>query len=542
MLFQLVRIPRGDSINAPSNTPPLNLHTTLNFADMERVRDYVHARLNKAYGLLQVFKQRLLPETTADIESGPLDLSRQSLVDGPVKDTPELDNFRVVGAFGGSNGHHFEQEQAPQPKMTKGPARFITANDGSENCMALLVTKSLMAKLGDFFEDKLQLEIKSGPLEHAKIDAREIQLSLESAKESLEKAKSQERIDELENFIEQQHPKLLKACRRRDKLEEEYRRVQRSVNLSRDHTQWVLETAMREANLLKPHRTPSPELLGEDESDIGNTKSPPQGPIAPDSENDVKSPLGEAELVRRAALEELGKRSRTLDVVQAKFDNRRCAYEDNLAKFQQGLKDGVCNYSRSDFDRRGVEYGSKITRALINAEETFDQAEAYAKAVGAIDSQYGQPSGHYEESLPDDHMASYIATRDWGFVHDWLANVLDADMLQDPNSHDNPGHTDDGEWNEGQDGPDTARGSEDGDWEVPEAEIQDSASAIDYGFNRKNLDRWQQLCAQPQPDASPEAWDTWPEAMRMWPVNEVERRHSFGGYSCQSWDDGDEPI
>lgn len=509
---------------------------------MERVRNFVHNKINRAYGLLQVFKERLLPEITAGIESGPSDPSRQSSFNGSLRDTSELDNVHFPGTLAGSNDNQIEQEEAPRRKFTKGPARFIVANDGSENCMALLVTDTLISRLGDFFEDRLQLEIRSGPLEHAKIDAREIQLSLESAQESLDREESQERIDELQKFVEQQQHRLLKAYQRRDKLEEKYSRVKRSVNLSRDHTQWVLETAMKEANLLKPHRTPTPESVGEDESDTASTDSLTQDPIASVSENDVESSLSEEELVRRAAFEEYGKRSQTLDVVQAKFDNQRRAYEDNLAKFKQGIEEGTCNYSRSDFDRRGVEYGSKITRALINAEEAFDQAEAYAKAVGAIDSQYGQPSGHYEESLPNDRMASYIATKDWRFVHCWLGNVPDASFLQDPNSQEIPEYIDGGEWDEGQDGPDGARGSEDGDWDVPEAEIQDSASAIDYDFNRRNLDRWQQLCAQPLPDASPEAWDTWPDAMHMWPANEVERRHSFGGYSCQSWDERDELI
>ena len=495
---------------------------------MECVRNFVHNKINRAYGLLQVIKERLLPEIPADVESGLLDPSRQSSIDGSFRDVSELDK---PGIFAGSNDHQVEQAEAPQHRFTKGPARFTVANDGSENCIALLVTDTLISRLGDFFEERLQLEIKSGPLEHAKLDAREIQRALESAKELLNKEGSQERIDELQKDIQQQQHELLKADRRRDRLEEEYIRVERSVNLSRDHTQWVLETALKEANLLKPHRRPSAELAGDNESDIGSTNSPPQGSIASVSENNVGNSLSEEELVRRAAFEDYLKRSRTLDVVQAKFDNQRRAYEDNLAKFQQGVEDGTCNYSRSDFDRRGVEYGSKITRALINAEEAFDQAEAFAKDVGAIDSQYGQPSGHYEESLPNDRMASYIATKDWKFVRCWLANVPDADTLQDPNSQESSKYIED-DWDEEKNGPDSAGGSEGGDWDVPEAEIQDSASAVDYDFNRKNLDRWQQLCAQPLPDASPETWDTWPEAIHMWPANEVERRHSFGGYSC----------
>lgn len=506
---------------------------------MERVRDFVQKRISKAYGLLQVFKVHLRPEIQADVESGPLDPLRSLSIDGSFRDTPELDNVCVPGTFAGSNDCQIEREEAAQPQFTKGPARFIVANDGSEDCMALLVTDTLLTKLGDLFEDSLQLEIKSGPLEHAKIDAREAHLSvdeanesLEKVKESLEKAENQKRVEELQKLVQQQQRGLRKACQRRDRLEEEYRRVERSITLSRNHTLWVLNTAMKEANLLRPRTALSPPSTGGDESDDESENSLRQGSMTSASEDYTKPLLSESEQLRQAAREEIDKRSHTLDVVQAKFDNQRHLYEENLVTYQQGYKDGTFNYTRTEFDSRKLEYGHKLTRALINAEEAYDRAEEHAKAVGAIGSSY---DGQYEESLPDDRMASYIAKKDWGSVHDWLANVPGADILPDPNRQNSPEHTDNSEWDEGQDGPHSARASEDGDLDVPEAEIQDSASAVDYDLHRKNLDRWQQLCAQPPPDASPEAWDSWPEAMHMWPVNEVERRRSFGAYSCHSW-------
>ncbi|KAL9065932.1 MAG: hypothetical protein Q9161_007916 [Pseudevernia consocians] len=509
---------------------------------MERVRHFVQKRINKAYGLLQVFRGKFLLEIQADVESGPLNPSRPFSIQDSFKDvpdTPKLENVVLSGAITGPNDHQIEREEAPQPQFTKGPARFIIANDGSESCMALLVTETLMAKLGDLFEDSLQLEIRSGPLEHARIDAREAQVSVNEAveslkevKESSENAESKRRVEELQRLVQQQQRGLLKTCQRRDRLEEKHRHIESSIAISRNHTLSVLNTAMKEANLLRPPTALTPVSASGDENDDDSEGPPRQGSMTSASENYAEPPLSESEQLRRVAHEELDKRSRTLDVVQAKFDNQRRLYEENLATYQQGFEDGTFSFSRTEFDCRKLEYGQKITRALINAEEAYDEAEEHAKAVGAIGSGYGQ----YEESLPDDDMASYIAKKDWGFVHDWLANIPEADMLQDPNSQDDPEYTEHGDWDEEQDGTDFARESEDGDWDVPEAEIQDSASAIDYDFNRKNLDRWQQLCAQPLPDAPPEAWDTWPDALHMWPVNDVERRHSFGGHSCQSWE------
>ena len=495
---------------------------------MDRVRNFVQKRMSKAYGLLQVFKERLLPEVQTDVESGPSDPSRPWSIDYPFNEPPKFDSVHVPGTFPNSSDHQIERAETPQPNFTKGPARFILANDGSENCTALLVTESLMTKLCDVFEASLQLENKTGPLEHAKIDAHEAQVSADEAEGSLERAESPESIQELQRGFQQQERLLYKACRRRDKLEDECRHIERSVELSRDHTLWVLNTAMKEANLLRPHTPLCPISAAVDESDDESEHSLQQESTISASEDYTEPPLNESEQLRQAALQEIDKRSQTLDVVQAKFGNQRSLYEENLAEYQQGFENGTFSFSRTEFDCRKLQYGQRLTRALINAEEAYDRAEEHAKAVGAIGSSVHDPSyGHYEESLTDDHMNSYIATKDWSFVHHWLANVPGADMLQGPNTGLIAGYTADGEWDEGQERHDSARGSEDDDWDVPEAEIQDSASAIDYDFNRKNLDRWQQLCAPPLPDASPETWGTWPEDIYMWPIKEIKRRHSF---------------
>ena len=503
---------------------------------MERVRNFVQRRISKVYGLLQVFRPGLLLKIQADIESGPLEPLRRSSTDDSFIDTPEVDIIHVPNTIGASNDHQNEQDEVPQPQFTKGPARFVVANDGSENCMALLVTDTLITKLNDLFEGKFQRDIMSGPLEYARFKACEAQTlvegaegSVEKAKQSLEEDESQERVEELQKIVHQHQRGLNKAGQERDKLEEDCDRVERSIALSQNQALWVLKEAMKEAHLTRPLTVPSPVSAEGDESDNGSEEHPQQSVTTSASRHYTEPVLSESEQLRQTVREDLDERSHNLDVIQAKFDNQRNLYEANLAEYQEGFEDGTFDFSRTEFDCRKLEYSRKITRALINAEGAYDAAEEYAKAIGVIGSTCDQDSsyGQYEESLPDDHMASYIAQKDWGFVHKWLANVPDHDMLKDPNSQNISKSTDNDDWEEGQNRPDSTRGSEEDDWEVPEVEIQDSASAIDFDYNRKNLDRWQQLCAQPLPEASPEAWDAWPETFHMWPVNETERRHSF---------------
>ena len=513
---------------------------------MERVRNFVHRRISKVYGLLQVFGVGLLRKIQADIESGPLEPLRRLSTDDSFVDTSEVDNIQIPDATGASDDHPNERDEVPQPHFTKGPARFVVANDGSEDCMALFVTDTLMTKLNDLFEGKSQLEVMSGSLEYARFEARKAQTLVDEAeelveetKQSLEEDESQKRIEELQEVVQQHQRRLKKAGQKRDKLEEDCERAERSIALSQNQALWMLSEAMEQAHLDRPLPVPSPVSSEGDESDNRSEGHPQQSVTTSASRYYTEPLLSESEQLRQTVREDLDKRSHNLDVIQAKFDNQRNLYEADLAEYQEGFKDGTFDFSRTEFDCRKLEYSRKVTRALINAEGAYDAAEEYAKAIGAIGSTCDQDSsyGQYEESLPDDHMASYIAQKDWGSVHKWLANVPDHDMLKDPNSQYNPKYTNNGDWEEGQNGPDSARESEEDDWDFLEVEIQDSASAIDYDYNRKHLDRWQQLCAQPLPEASPEAWDTWPETFHMWPVNEIKRRESFGGYSCQGWAD-----
>ena len=71
-----------------------------------------------------------------------------------------------------------EQSLNLQQQFTKGPSRFIMANDGSKDCMALLVPDDLIAPLRDLYEDSHHLSGKQGPLDYARREARRSESSI----------------------------------------------------------------------------------------------------------------------------------------------------------------------------------------------------------------------------------------------------------------------------------------------------------------------------------------------------------------------------
>lgn len=477
----------------------------------------------KAVGLLDAWKGRPPTKTSGDIENGLLNAAEPAPTKNQFKKPRsfEVDNSCPHGTSL-TSVKHIEVSLNQQPQFTEGPARFVVVNDGTKDCLALLVTEKFIAKSCDLYEDSHHLSGKQGPLQQVRRDTRNAEASMTLVEEALEVAQSQKQADELRVNAEIRESALNKARQRKDEIETGAELLESSVAASRAYTQWVLETAMREINLLELHRplTPFAAADTKEDEDLDEVHSHPyngneiqnaakhaevprqQPSLSP---NDAEVPASSDEVsadedsIRQAAWEDYNDKLETFHKVQAIFDDRQQAYETNLAKFQDGVKAGMYTMSRSEFDRNRVRHGQKITRALIDAEEAFDAAKAYAQAVGATGSDYEQTNyfGNYEESMPESQMASYIASKDFSDICTWMANVPETCESNDDES------------------------VEVDDWDAKEIDHTDSISQIDFEEYRKPIDQWQYECALARGDG--------PEEYYLGPVNteSLERRHSL---------------
>ena len=477
----------------------------------------------KAIGLLDVWKGRPLTKSPGDIESGFLNATQHSPTKSQSQQrrNSEADNSCPQGTALASSTRHVELTSNQQPQFTEGPARFVVVNDGSRDCLALLVTETFVAKSRDLYEDSHHLSGKQGPLQQVRRDARDAETSMNLAKEALEVAEGQKQADELTEKAEKRKSTLLEARQRKDEIEKGAKLLENSIAASREYTQWVLETAMGEADLLEPHRPLTPFMAADTEED----EDPNEIPDQPYNENEIQNATGDADVprqpefsandeevpansdeapadedsIRQAAWEDYNDKLETFHEVQAMFDNRQESYERDLAKYQQGFANGIYNISRSEFDRSKIRYGQKLTRALIDTEEAFEVAKEHAQAVGAIGSDYEQTNyfGYHEESMPEGQMASYIASKDFSDIYTWMTNVSET---CDPNDNE-PVEID--------------------DWDVKEVDHTDSISQIDFEEYRKPMDQWQYECALARGDG--------PEEYYLGPVNIefLERRHTI---------------
>ncbi|KAF6239968.1 hypothetical protein HO173_001576 [Letharia columbiana] len=467
------------------------------FAGMDtRVKNFI---FKKTVGLLEAWQGRPPPKASGDIESGLLNATKSPPTNNKSQDSPDRDRSEdITGNVGGNNT--YPQGTPPtstrpidlslnqQPQFTEGPARFVVVNDGSKDCLALLVTEVFVAKSRDLYEDSHHLSGKQGPLQQVRRDARNAEAYMSLVRESLEMAQNQEQADELGELSQKRETELIEARQRKKPL-----------------TPFIEADSEEDENSNEIYNQP-PNENANNENEVQNTVRGAdvsrQQPVVLAIDAEVPASSDEVpadeDSVRQAAWEDYNDKLETFHKVQDIFDDRQQAYETNLAKFQDGIKTGIYNMSRSEFDRNRVRHGQKITRALIDAEEAFDGAKAYAQAVGATGSDYEQTNyfGNYEESMPENQMALYNASKDFSDIYTWMASVPETG---DPEEFE-PVDVD--------------------DWDSKEVDQTDSISQIDFEEYRKPIDQWQYECALARGDG--------PEEYYLGPVNIefLERRHS----------------
>lgn len=467
-----------------------------------RVRNFI---LDKAVGLLQSFRSRTLPETLDDLESGlsnsshpPPTSSRSQYCPGCERSRNNRRELEIDGTTSPSNGP-IEQGAYRQPQFTKGPARFITVKYGAKECIALLVTDTLIAKVRDLYKDSHHLSAQQGPLDSARREAQKSETSTNETSGSTEVTGSEKRVAELQEVVQKQEHGLLGGRRRRDELEGGAKQLRRRVTSSRAHILWVLQKAMKEADLLEPHRPLTPVTRTDvdsepripEENHYTNIKGEKEAveevsdradyakqhfSLLPNSDHSSE----ERHLLQRKAWKSYEEALVTMQKVQALFDDRQESYETDLVDYQQGFANGIYNISRSEFDRSKIRYGQKVTRALINAEDAYEAAKEQAQAVGAIGSDDNNATDcydFYQESWPASQLASCLAEKDWSRVNEWLAKV--------PGLEEFPERT--AELRLELEEPEIEH------WFADEVDPADSISQVDFDEWRKDIDRWENI-------------------------------------------------
>ena len=379
--------------------------------------------------------------------------------------------------YTGLGDREIDKSEPLRQDFTEGPARFTLVNDGYKDCIALLMPETFIIKLADLFDLNHKKSAMEGPLHHARMDARDLEASLDNFKVSLEAAETQKSADALRRQIGLQEYNLQEIHQRLEQLQEAYSSAELELSRTRNHTQYVLESAMEAADLL---RRPKPAVSqkapplatavdhGDDDDNTGRDAELLRQESV-NSNTQIEPAESPEELARQEVLERLDESWHGCARAQAQFDNRKDLYDQNLAEYQRRAARKECLLSRSEFDRQAVVWGQQLTGALIHAEAVFDQAQEDARVMKATRSTIDEASCHRSDLSVADEFGGDDASEKRRGINAWAANVIASSECSGDVEVD--------------------------DWDTGTVEVWDSVSVVDYGTYGKQIVRWQDVCA-----------------------------------------------
>lgn len=381
------------------------------------------------------------------------------------------------------------KDHQTQIPCTEGPARFLMTSDGTRDCLALLLPGTFVKRLADLFNDSSSLDALQSHLNKAKMDARDTEASIHMAKESLDLVRTDNEKINIRGYLDHQESRLLKICERKDALEEETRILRHEVEVSRAHTEWVLETAMETGNLLKPHKSFIPSEYNDEKASRRSASS--AGVLI----NPARPAVDPVELRCQEANEKVRECWCELEQAQRIFDDKEREYEERLIEWNRGEYD----ISRSEFDRRMLLYNQQITGSLIDREASFENAKERAEqlSVSFNASQSSSHSYRHDESMSPEEAARHASSIDRKFIDAWRADVTTSGYQEDLQMMHGE-HVDAGL-----------------------VQISDSTSAADDGEYTKMINRWQKARGVYEGVNRPRTNDIWTRD-----VGAIDRRYS----------------
>ena len=307
------------------------------------------------------------------MDSGVSACSQESVVEGP-----DSTHYRKSLGTEGLEAHQFWSSAKAEglglpPPYTDGPSRVILADDGTKDCLALLLTPDLVAALNQTTHDMLALQRKLKARERIKMEIVDLSCKLGIVEEIIRNARYRDRAEEMQLALEILQLKQQEAKEGKNQLNTELAPIETSLKMSRHQSQGILQKALLEACLIDPPEPGSPSLSHDVEEDASAGDSAD----APRIHEGIES--GPEQQSLRDARLDVAESYDALRASQARFDDRQADYEQKLAHFQRST-DGSKG-TRTHFDHQHLRHVQTLTRHLLTAEREHRAARANVRAL-----------------------------------------------------------------------------------------------------------------------------------------------------------------
>lgn len=400
----------------------------------------------------------------------------------PIVEAPDSTHYRTSLVAEGLWAHPFWSSAKAEgfenpPPYTDGPSRVILANDGTKDCLALLMTPGLVAALNRITNNIRELERKDGALERIESEIIDLASKADDVEETIKNPRYQDRAEEMQLALEILQLKQQEAEERKNELKIALVPFESRLKISTCQSQGIFEEALLEACLLDPREPESPPIS----HDVDDGTSTGDYSDAPTVYEGIE-PTPEQQSLREARMDVIGSYE-TLRTHQARFDDRQADYEQKLAAFQpsEGTK---FEDTRTQFDHRNIRHVQNLTRDLIAAEQGYRTAKAKARALELRAEAYGfDPDFGYRadggDRRSDDVSTEYEIDRER--IEAWRRGVLPHDSVGNLENREPLGFD---------------------DWSARPVEIMDSISVIDRGQYVDEINEWKKHCRVLRGEAS----------------------------------------
>ncbi|KAL8940755.1 MAG: hypothetical protein Q9216_002635 [Gyalolechia sp. 2 TL-2023] len=381
------------------------------------------------------------------------------------------------------------------PPYTDGDAQVVLANDGKNDCLAVLLTSEMVAKISQIATSSRRLEFVRSKLKQVRREITSEENMLEYKNDALgdtDDPREMARIDEEIGKIQQRIAEVAKCV---NPLEEEIDTLTVNLAYRREQSQEVFEGVLGRMDLL--------DVLEPQFAQEANTSGELDYTAGPDSaqerieatgldrgnETPISAKVDDA--AGHAAKEEFEYKRNVLIMMDEAFEHRQENLAEEKAEYRRRVREGTCHITQTEFDLLALEDFRKMTADLRDAQEAFEESFKRAKRLGVLDER----DAHYQESVFSEWSGGYPPSMESAMK----GSAPTKSIIY---------------WQEGmEDWPNETRwgGTELKPWSDPELQLEatamedcdlesvaisDSWSCVDWTRNRRRIDQWREIAGR----------------------------------------------
>lgn len=386
-------------------------------------------------------------------------------------------------------------EMSDGPPYTDGQAQIVLANDGHKDCLAILLTSEMVAKISQIATRSRRLEFITRRLKQVRREIASEENMLEYKNDALQDTDDQADMTRIGEEIDKIQQRIAEAAICINPLEEEIDTLTVNLAYCREQSQEVFEEVLGRMDLLD---TLEPELAQE----VGTTREleynagpdPAQGRIEAtmsDRGNEIPTSAKLDNADRQAARDDFEYRRNVLITMDEAFEHRQENLAEEKAEYRRCVREGTCHITQTEFDLLALEDFRKMTADLRDAQEAFEESFKRAKQLGVLDER----DAHYQESVFSEWSGGYPPSMEIAMKGSAPTKSITywQEEVKESANETRWGGTGLEPWSDPDLKPEAATTE---DCDLQSVAISDSWSCVDWSRNRRRIDQWREIAGR----------------------------------------------